>query len=55
MKTLHVKPLAPEKELFELSPTQKDSISTSRSQAKKGEYKTHKTVVAIFKKWLKSK
>jgi hypothetical protein len=44
-----------EKNLFSLTPEQKKSIRISRSQIKKGKYKSHKTVVSNLKKWLKEK
>ena len=43
-----------EQELYKLSPENKKSIRVSRLQVKNGEYKSHKTVVTNFKRWLKA-
>lgn len=44
-----------EEEIFPLTRAQKKSISISRKQIKKGEIRSHKSVISEMKRWLKSK
>jgi hypothetical protein len=47
--------ISKEKELFPLTDGQLKSISISRTQIKKGQFKTHDQVISSLRAWLKEK
>jgi hypothetical protein len=40
-------------DIYKLTPEQKESIRVSREQIKRGEFKSHETVMKETRKWLK--